>query len=75
MFVVKLDAVLNARSGLTAPKTLRIERQKMLQPKNRVSENATHETEKQHRKRVLFPILFLLRIHAHDPISEPLQRV
>ena len=41
------------------PELLRIERQQMLQAQNRVSEQAAHQTEEQHRERVLFPVVLL----------------
>ena len=53
---------------------LRIERQKILQPQNRVGEQQAHEAENQHREGVLFPALFLRRIHAENPVGEFFQR-
>ena len=42
-------------------KALRIERQKILQPQNRISEHAAHQAEQQHGPGVLPPVLLLLR--------------
>ena len=53
---------------------LRIERQQMLQPQDRVGEQAAHQAEQQHGEGVLLPVLLLVRLHAHQPIGEPLQR-
>ena len=55
-------------------KTLRIQREQMLQPQDRVSEQTAHQTEQQHGQGVLFPILLALRLHPHQAIGEPLQR-
>ena len=46
----------------------------MLQAQNRVGEQAAHQAEQQHGERVLLPIVFLVRIHSHHAIGEPLQR-
>ncbi len=53
---------------------LRIERQKLLQPQNRVGEQAAHEAEQQHRERVLLPVVFLRRVHAQHAVSQFFQR-
>ncbi len=56
-------------------KALRIQRQMILQPQDRVSENAAHRAEQQHRDGVLFPILFALGVHAHEAIGDFFQRL
>ena len=53
---------------------LRIERQKLLQPQNGVGEQAAHEAENQHRERVLFPVVFLRRVHAQHAVGQFFQR-
>lgn len=52
---------------------LRIQRQKILQPQNGVSEKKTHETESEHRERVLLPILFPSWVHTQKEIEKSLQ--
>ena len=53
---------------------LGIQRQQVLEPENGVGEQAAHQTKKQHGERVLFPIMFLVGIHSHHAIRQPLQR-
>ena len=54
--------------------SLRIQRQDMLQPQNRVSEQATHQAEEQHGEGVLFPIVLFAGIDSHQAIGQSLQR-
>jgi hypothetical protein len=46
----------------------------MLQPQDRVSEDASNQAEEQHGQRILLPILLLICLHTHQAIGEPLQR-
>ena len=55
-------------------KMLRIQRQILLQPQNRVGEKAAHQAKDQHREGVLLPALLLLRIHAENAVGEFFQR-
>ena len=74
MLVVKLVAVLKARSGLSAAEALRIERQQLLHPQNDVSEQATHQAEKQHgQARILSNPAPGRGCDAHQSIGDPLQ--
>ena len=74
MLVVKLTAVLNARSGRERAEALRIQRQMVLQAQDGVGEQAAHQAEQQHGPGILPPVLLLVGAHAHEPVGEPLQR-
>src|SRR5262249_52481558 len=54
--------------------SLRIEREEILQPQNRVGEQATNQTEQEHGKRVLLPIVFLVWIDTSQPIGRGFER-
>ena len=73
MLVVKLTAVLKARSRAHRAESLRIQRQEILQTQNRVSEKATHQAEEQHGEGVLFPIVLFAGIDSHQSICQSLQ--
>ena len=53
--------------------SLRIQRQDILQTQNRVSEEATHQTEEQHGEGVLFPIVLFAGIDSHQSICQSFQ--
>ncbi len=55
-----------------AGKLLRIEGKKILQPQNRVGEQAADQTEQQHCEGVLLPVVLFIRIDTHDAISPAL---
>ena len=59
--------------GTQRSEPLWIQRQQVLQPQDGIGEQAAHKTEQQHGQRVLFPIVLLAGIHAHQAISEPFQ--
>ena len=54
-------------------KTLRIERQPLLQPQNGVGKEAAHQAEQQHGKGVFLPILLPIVLNSHQPIGQPLR--
>ena len=53
--------------------SLRIEREQMLQSQDGIGKEAAHQAEQQHGKRILFPILLVVRLHPHHTIGEPFQ--
>src|SRR5207302_3998870 len=59
--------------GTEWPDSLRVERQQVLEAQDRVGEQEAHQTEDQHRHRVLFPILLLVGVNPHQTISQSLQ--
>ena len=72
--MVKLVAVLNEQIRADSGKALRIQRQDILQPQNRVSEQTTDQAEQQHGEGVLLPIVLLVRVDAHNAIGPALER-
>ncbi len=73
MLVVKLTAVLKARSGTDRAESLRVERQPLLQSQDRVSEQTTHQAEEQHGERILRPIVLLPGIDPYRAVGATLQ--
>ncbi len=69
MLVVKLAAVLKARSWRHAREVLRIERQVPLQTLDRVGHEHAEGAERQQRERVRLPILLFPRIDAEQAVE------
>ena len=74
MLVVKLEAVLNARSGATPEKFLGIERQIVLKPLKTVEDKQACQAEHQHGRSVGCPVLLLVLVDPAYPIDQSLYR-
>ena len=53
---------------------LRVQRQQVLQPQNRVGEKNAHQAERQHGNGVLLPALLLLGVHSQEKIQGSFHR-
>ena len=70
--MVKLAAVLKARSGGDRAEALRVERQQPLQPQDRVEQQHAGEIEEQHRDRIGRPVLLGLGLDAGEAVEAAL---
>ena len=74
VLVVNEAAVSNACRSGTAAKSLRVERQQVLQPQHQVGQQHRRHAEEQHGSGVAGPVLVLCRVDAAQPVDQPLHR-
>ena len=74
VFVVNDAAVSNACRSVTAAKSLRVERQHVLQPQHEVGEQHRRDAEEQHAGRVARPVLVLVGVDAAHAVDRRARR-